>query len=188
MEGRDRRVMILGVVCVLVSVSLGAAFATGPFEPPDFLPSDYVADWTSGSNSRAEPGSNDQVIRFNVPEHNITTVTVRLTWTDDEIVSPLGRRDDTLSISVEGPSTLDLPSRTESGTSGELVLEFDIADVPLDTDVGNMGAYDDANATGEWKATVSVQASGLRDTGNDWTLTLSYTFYTGRMVENPEDA
>ena len=46
--------------------------------------------------------------------------------------------------------------------------------------------YMDESATGEWSVTVSVLAAGLRDTGNDWSVSFRYTYYSGRLVENPE--
>ncbi|NIP34284.1 MAG: hypothetical protein GWN18_05080, partial [Thermoplasmata archaeon] len=85
---------------------------------------------------------------------------------DDELLNPLGRRDDTLTLRVEGPA--GLVDDQVSGTSGDLQLVFDLADVPTDTDAANIGDYLDESGTGEWSLTVSVLAAGLRDTGNDW--------------------
>ena len=178
---------MLGIVVVVVSASVGAALATGPRAPSDIIPIDYVATWNDASNIRTEAGSNDQVVRFDIPEHNITYVMVRLSWEDDEIVSPFGMRADELTLRVEGPSTLDEEPQTVSGTTGELIVEFTNRVTPSDPDVENMDTYDDTNATGEWSVTVSVLAQGLRDTGNDWTVSFTYEYYTGRMIESPEE-
>ncbi len=185
MEGMDRRVVIVGVLCVLVSVSLGAAFALGPGGPLPSPMDEYVAEWYTQTGTESISGNNDQVLGIDVGEHNLTIVIVSLTWTDDEFFTPIGQRDDTLTIRVEGPSGVGVDDQV-SGTSGDLELRFDLADVPTDPEAGNIGDYLDETATGEWSVTVSVQAAGLRDTGNSWSISLSYTYYTGRLIDNPE--
>ena len=185
MQARDRRVAIIGVVCLLLSISLGAAFASGPLEAPGNLLPDFIVGWSTSTRTQSEQGLNDQVVTFDIREHNITSLTVRLTWTDDELVGPLGRRDDLLTLRVEGPSALDEPPEEVSGTTGELVLTFDLASVPTDDEAKNLGDYDFTNATGDWSITVSVSPRGLRDSGNDWTVTVSYAYYVGRLIQNP---
>jgi hypothetical protein len=187
MEDRDRKVVIVGVLVVLMCASLGTAFALGPPDLPPAPFDDYLATWVTESRPLTEGGVNDQTVSFDIPDLNVTSVTVRLTWTDDEFINPIGRRDDTLAIRVEGPADSGMEDQ-DSGTSGELVLQFDLVEVPSDDDPENMGLYLDEAGTGEWRVTVSVSPEGLRDTGNSWSVTLSYTFFTGRLVENPEVA
>jgi hypothetical protein len=186
MDQRDRLIAVLGVIVIISSAGVGAAFASGPPDDGDDDVGDLIIVWSTGSRSSIENGLNTQVFGVDVPEHNITSVTVRLSWTDDEIVSPLGQRDDTLTITVKGPSTLEEPPQTASGTSGELVLTYDLATIPVTTDPRDLEDHDYVNATGEWEITVSVAAAGLRDTGNDWAVTFSYEFYSGDLREAPE--
>lgn len=185
MEGQDRRVVLIGVLCVLVSVSLGTVFALGPLGPVGEPLDEYVADWYTQTGTVGRSGTNDQVVDLNVREANMTSLTVRLTWTDDELVSPLGRRDDQLTLRVVGPSGTGV-DETVSGTTGDLVLEFDLATVPTDREASHLGDYLDENATGQWSITVSVEARGFRDTGNDWSVSFAYTYYVGRLIDNPE--
>ncbi len=185
MEGRDRKVVMIGVLCVLVSVSLGTVFALGPIGPIGPPLDDYMADWYTQTGTSSRSGTNDQVVDFDVQEANVTTLTVRLTWTDDELFNPIGRRDDQLTLRVVGPPGTGV-DETVSGTAGDLALEFDLATVPTDTEAGNLGLYLDDSATGEWSVTVSVEARGLRDTGNDWSISFAYTYYMGRLIDNPE--
>jgi hypothetical protein len=185
MTPRDKRMAGIGVICLLISMSLGAAFAVGPLEPPGNLLPDFIADWYTDSSSWGVDGLNDQVVTLDVRAHNLSRVSVRLSWTDDEFVGPLGRRDDTLTLHVEGPSTLDVGSQEDSGTSGELVIVFDLETIPTDDDMEHFEDHDYTNATGDWSITVSVLAAGLRDSGNDWTVTFSYEFYVGRLIQNP---
>lgn len=185
MTPRDKRITGIGVICLLLSISLGAAFAVGPLETPGNLLPDYIADWYTGSGTRGEDGLNDQVVTMDIREHNLTRVTVRLSWTDDEFVGPLGRRDDTLTLHVEGPSTLDQGPQDISGTTGELLIVFDLETIPNDDDMEHFEDHDYTNATGDWSVTVSVLPAGLRDSGNDWTVTLSYEYYMGRLIQNP---
>lgn len=183
MEGKDRRVVMLGVIVVAFSVLLGSVFALGPMGPLPEPMDDFIADWAVQTRTSSQGGSDDQVVDFDVREHNLTRMTVRLTWTDDELVNPIGRRDDTLTLRVRSPSGED---DMVSGTTGELELTFDLASVPTDTDARNVEDYMDDEATGEWSVTVSVEPAGLRDTGNDWSVSISYTFYVGRLIDNPE--
>lgn len=176
---------MIGVLCVLISVSLGTVFAIGPLGPMGPPLDDYVADWYTESDTVGRSGTNDQVVEFDVREANVTSLTVRLTWTDDELVNPIGRRDDLLTLRVEGPPGVSV-DETVSGTSGELVLEFDLATVPTDREASRLGDYLDENATGRWSITVSVEARGLRDTGNDWSVSFAYSYYVGRLIDNPE--
>ena len=186
MTPRDKRMAGIGVICLLISLSLGAAFAVGPLEPPGNLLPDYIADWyTSVGSPLSAEGVNDLVVTMDIREHNLTQVTVRLSWTDDEFVGPFGQRDDNLILHVEGPSTLDVGSQEDSGTSGELLIVFDLETIPDDDDMEHFEDHDYTNATGEWSVTVSVQPAGLRDSGNDWTVTFSYEFYVGRLIQNP---
>lgn len=190
MTPRDQRVMLLGAVALLLSAGLGAAFSTGPRQPPDGGVPDMVADWSSTfSNTMSEYGQDSQIVSFDIVERNLTRLTVRLMWTDDEIVGPLGRRDDLLTLRVDGPSTLDVtPSQQTSGTGGDLVLEWDLADLPTDPDPDNFDDHAYDNATGTWEVRVSVEPRGLRDTGNDWTVSVSYTYYVGRLLEVPGES
>ena len=190
MTPRDQRVMLLGVVALVLSAGLGAAFSSGPRQPPDGSLPDLVADWSSTySNTLSEYRTDSQIVTFEISERNLTRLTVRLMWTDDEIVGPLGRRDDLLTLRVDGPPTLDVdPSQQISGTGGELVLEWDLADVPTDPDPEHFADHAYDNATGSWEVRVSVEPRGLRDTGNDWTVSVSYTYYVGRLLETPGES
>ena len=185
MEGRDRRVVMLGVITVIFCVLLGSVFALGPMGPLPSPLDDYVADWSTEIRTSSQSGTNDQVVDFDVLDNNLTSMIVTLTWSDDEFINPIGRRDDTLTLRVQGPSGVDAEGEV-SGTTGTLELQFDLADVPIDREAGNLADYLDENATGEWSVTVSVQPAGLRDTGNDWSVSIRYTFYTGRLIDNPE--
>jgi hypothetical protein len=185
MEGKDRRVLMMGLGAVLVSVLLGSAFALGPGGPLPNPLDDYVADWYTQTGTASDSGLNDQVVDFTIGEANVTSVVVRLTWTDDERVNPLGRRDDTLTMRVEGPPGSEAEDEV-TGTSGDLELRFTMAPVPTDDDAGNIGEYLDESGTGDWRVTVSVLPAGFRDTGNDWAVSMQYTYYAGRLIDNPE--
>jgi len=90
-----------------------------------------------------------------------------------------------LTLRVSGPDGASAEGEV-SGTSGNLELRFDLAQVPTDNEVGNLDDYLDESATGEWTMTISVAPAGLRDTGNDWSVSVRYTYYTGRLIDNPE--
>jgi hypothetical protein len=174
-----------GFVALVLSILLGTVLAVGPVGPLPSPMDDFITEWYTEIGGDSQAGLNDQVITFDVSDNNLTSVTVHLTWSDDELLNPIGRRDDTLTLRVEGPPGVDVDD-VVSGTSGDLELQFDLANVPTDPEAGNIGNYMDQNATGEWSITISVAPQGLRDTGNAWSVSISYTYYLGRLIDNPE--
>lgn len=174
----------LGVIVVVLSAGLGAALATGPAGDGGSGTGPLFPDWTMASSSTwSYDGENTEVLEVPITEHNLTRLMVTLTWTDDERVGPLGYRADDLTLLVEGPPALGADTQTQGSNQGTITIQFDLARLPDDDDPSNFEAYDYTNATGEWSITVTVEANGLRDNGNAWTLTLNYYYYVGRLLE-----
>jgi hypothetical protein len=187
MDQRDKTFAVLGVVAVIISAGPGIAFATGAIGQDDGGGIDYIAIWSiGGTQTDNQQGLNTDIVEFDVNEHNLTEVTVQLTWTDDELISPFGQRDDVLTMTVEGPPGLAMDPQTAAGSTGDVTISFPLATVPIAEDPDLFEEYDYLDATGTWSVTVSVQALGFRDTGNDWTVLFRYSYYEGRLVEAPE--
>ena len=189
MDRRDRLFALLGGIIIIMSAGAGLAFATGALDVDGDDDTQYIVEWFEmQAPTTSQPGTNTNVFDITLPEHNITQVSISLSWTDDELVSPFPRRDDLLTLRVEGPATLDDNVATETDTDGEITLTFDTIPVPVVTEPDRYEEWDDTNATGDWSITVTVDPRGLRDTGNDWTVVLSYSYYVGRLVEEPEES
>lgn len=187
MNARDRRFVALGMLALLMSTGLGAAFATGPDGDGGGGGGERYADWTlRQTRTVSAQGENGDTVDIDIPEHNLTSITVTLTWTDDELISVVGRRDDVLTLLVEPPSTLEEQPEARSGAASPLAVALDLAVVPTDDDARHLVDYDYTNATGRWRVSVTVDANGLRDQGNAWGLTVRYTFYVGRLLERQE--
>jgi hypothetical protein len=187
MDQRDKMFALLGVFLVVISAAGGLVFATGLVDQDGDDERVYVAEWSEvQGRMSSQPGTNSGGFDFTLSEHNITQVTVALMWVDDELVGPIGRRDDLLTLTVEGPPALEDGVATLADTDGEVTLNFDTMAVPTETDPDLIGDLDYTDATGDWSVTVSVEPRGLRDTGNDWTVVISYSYYVGRLVEAPE--
>jgi hypothetical protein len=179
----------LGLVAFLLSAGPGYALATGPGPPPPGGDADLYADWSmTQTRSRGIDGENGDVVDIDVPEHNVTSLTVTLTWTDDEIVNVGGFRADVLTLLVEPPSTLDQDVPLQSGTESPLSAHFDPTTVPTDDNPKNLKDHDFTNATGRWRVSVTVDANGIRDQGNAWSLMVTYTYYVGRLLPKPGGA
>ncbi len=188
MNPKDRMILVVGVAAVLLSAGLGTALATGPLSP-DGDGTVLVADWTEQpSVTLSFPDENTKVIEVEIDKHNITSLVATLTWTDDEIINIGGPRADVLTLLVEGPPGLGVTQPQQSGISGELQVTFALDPPPEDPDPDNFELYDRTNATGTWVITVTVDANGIRDTGNEWTLALRYSYYEGRLLEQAEEA
>jgi hypothetical protein len=172
MNPKDRMILMAGVVAILLSAGFGTALATGPIMDDDDGPA-LVADWSiNPSVTNTFDEENTQVLEVAIDEHNITSLVATLTWTDDEIVNIGGPRADVLTLMVEGPPGLGVTQPQQSGTSGELQVTFVLDPPPVDPDPDNFENYDRVNATGTWVISVTVDANGIRDTGNAWSLTL----------------
>jgi len=177
----------MGMLALLLSAGLGAALATGPDGDGGGGTGEQYADWSlRQTRTVSVQGENGETVDIDIPEHNLTSITFTLTWTDDEIISVIGRRDDVLSLLVEPPSTLEEQPEAQSGSVSPLAVALDLAVVPTDDDAKHLADYDYTNATGRWKVSVTVDANGVHDQGNAWGLTVRYTFYTGRLLERPE--
>ena len=189
MDQRDKMFTLLGVFVVILSAAGGLAFATGLLDQDGDADMVYVAEWSEiQGRMSSQPGTDSGVFEFTISDHNVTQVTVTLTWVDEELVGLTGRRDDQLTLTVDGPPALDDGVATLADTDGEVSLIFDTTPVPAVTDPDLMGDFDYTDATGDWSVTVSVEPRGFRDTGNDWTVVISYSYYVGRLVEAPEES
>ena len=188
MDSRDRTMASLGVVALLLSAGLGTALAVGGGGGEDGEGEVYADYSMIQTRTLTFNGRNGQVVDVDVREHNVTNLLAVLTWVDDEAISIIGRRDDVLTIAVAGPAQLGQEQQQAQGSAGSLRVNFTLAPVPSDPDPGHLKAHDYTTATGTWKATVTVEPRGIRDQGNDWGLSVRYSFYTGRVIPKPGGA
>jgi hypothetical protein len=153
----------------------------------------YQIDWEVRSpKTLTESGSNDATVNFDISQRNLTSVNIVITWTDDNIgPNPFGLRDDTISISVTAPG---LEGKSKSGTSGEESVSYTVNNAPASVQDVSSGDVDDNLEThmseagmGEWTVSVDVQPEGLTDTGNSWSLSVSYSWYEGVVSEMTEE-
>lgn len=187
MNPKDRMILMVGVVSILLSAGFGTALAVGP-QGGDDGGSVLVADWSRNpSVTDTFNEENTQVLEVAIDKHNVSSLVATLTWTDDEVVNIGGPRADVLTLMVEGPPGLGVTQPLQSGTSGELQVTFVLDPPPDDPDPDNFETYDRTNATGTWVISVTVDANGIRDSGNAWSLTLRYTYYEGRLLEQTEE-
>jgi hypothetical protein len=156
----------------------------------------YQIEWIEGGSSTlSESGSNDATVNFDISQMNLTSVEVKLTWTDDEPLGIVGALADTLSLTVTPPG---LEVKSESGTSGEETVtynDFESAPEPVeDVSSGDVAEHLETNQNedgmGQWSVVVHVDAVGVSrqgiDTGNDWTLEVTYSWYEGKVSEMAE--
>lgn len=190
MDSRDRMMASLGVIALVMSAGLGTALAVGIVGGGDEEGGVYADYSMVQTRTVTFNGHNGQAVDVDIPEHNITNLLAVLTWKDDEAISIIGRRADVLTIVVRGPVQLDQEQQQAQGADGTLRVNFTLADVPSDPDPdpGHLKAHDYTNATGTWKVTVTVEARGIRDQGNDWGLSVRYTYYVGRVIPRPGGA
>ncbi len=188
MDSRDRTMASMFVVALLLSAGLGTALAVGLTRGGEAEGGTYADYSLMQTRTLAFNGRNGQVVDVEVGEHNVTNLLAVLTWTDDEAIDILGRRADVLTISVAPPAQLGQEPQQAQGSAGSLRVNFTLAQVPSDPDPGHLKAHDYTNATGTWRLTVTVEPRGIRDQGNDWGLSVRYTFYEGRVLPRPGGA
>jgi hypothetical protein len=178
----------LGVVALLLSTGLGTALAVGGGAGGEEKGEVYADYSLLQTRTISQNGNNGQSLDVDVREHNVTNLLAVLTWTDDEAINIIGRRADVLTIVVKGPAQLDQEEQQAQGSAGSLRVNFTLASVPSDPDPGHLKANDYTNATGTWKVTVTVEPRGIRDQGNDWGLSVRYSYYVGRVIPKPGGA
>ncbi len=92
MDRRDRMFALLGGIIIIMSAGAGLAFATGALDVDGDDDTQYIVEWFEmPAPTTSQPGTNSNVFDITLPEHNITQVSISLSWTDDELVSPFPR-------------------------------------------------------------------------------------------------
>lgn len=129
---------------------------------------------------------------FAINQTNITTVTVRLTWTDNYRFS--GQSPATVSVKSAGPG-VPMQEKSSGDGRGGVTLDFSIQSPPNDTIVEASGEKEATakaskgvnftKATGAWNLTVSVKRdykSPVHGTGSvSWTASVTYQAFSAAV-------
>ncbi|MAH17972.1 MAG: hypothetical protein CL960_05740 [Euryarchaeota archaeon] len=130
--------------------------------------------------------------------YNVTSVTLRLEWSEDEAADALGLFPD--DFELRGNSAWGA-RETARSTSGDLSVNFTVLDsIPAAREIEGESGADvyaqllaggdfSAKGRGDWTLAVTCHNApsvGLildLDGGNDWVLTLQYSYYFATVVE-----
>ena len=130
--------------------------------------------------------------------YNVTSVTLRLEWSEDEDADLAGLFPD--DFELRGNSALDA-RETARSTSGDLSVNFTVLDsIPVARELEGESGADiyaqllaggdfSAKGRGDWTLAVtchnapSIGVVFDLDDGNDWVLTLQYSYYFATVVE-----
>jgi len=140
------------------------------------------------SDSSSE--NSDKTEAFTLSQENIFKITFTLTWTDEADASARHTNSpDEFGLAVAGPNGQSDEASMQSntgGNEGRVELSFDVTHEKAD----------DGNGTGDWEYTIKcgdcgnqepiISFLGLRersDTGNSWTLKISYEFHQMKAGE-----
>ncbi len=123
----------------------------------------------------------EQHVNVSVEKKTVAEITFTLTWKDEPDQTPLVNQPDEFAINVTTPwgESNETPmTQNQHGKEGKVSLKFKApGDYP---DTGGGGYYDVivkmGNAGDQLSPTPGVQV-GERDDGNDWTLTVTYTYW-----------
>lgn len=125
--------------------------------------------------------NSEQHVNVSVEKKTVAEITFTLTWKDEPDRSPLVNEPDEFSINVTTPwgESNETPmTQNKHGEEGKVSLKFKAPGVYPDT--GGSGYYDVivkmGDAGDQLSPTPFVQA-GERDDGNDWTLTVTYSYW-----------
>ena len=196
MASDDKKVLLLGIIIFSIAIvgslifgeniELHSVLQENPF---DLSNMDQRESEPIVIRERADEGS-ETTYQTLVDEANVMAISFMLTWSDEADADIRHTNEpDSFTIKVESPD--GSYSGEEKGTNaqgGEGKIElsmtlFDESNPPRE--------YPFLNGTGEWKITVSIVAGdqepvlpslfGMRtfsDTGNDFTLEITYEYYT----------
>lgn len=156
-----------------------------------------AADWAGWTLEESSMGATNGYLlegesftmeQSNISAENVNTVTVTLTWTDEEDLQPYNLRTyenqpDGFSLSIKDPTGKSWNAKTVYNTHGsegvnEVPIEFNATVVPF------------LNGTGDWEISVNMVEAGMfatdqgpgaigyTDEGNDFMLEVVYSYYT----------
>ncbi len=132
----------------------------------------------------------EQVMNISVDEAAIIKITFTLTWDDEQATTGFENYPDSFQLNVTTPwgasNQTDMEENDGNG-HGEISLEFEAPGEYPDTQ--SAGDYDTIVRMGEagdqWPIIIGP-SGGFNDSGNDWTLTITYTYWGEAATPAPE--
>ncbi len=196
MASDDKKVLLLGIIIFLIAIVGSLIFGENierysvlEEQPFDFSNLDRRESEPMVINERVDEGR-ESTYQSIVDEANVMAISFILTWSDEADADIRHTNEpDTFSIMVESPDGSYTDESKEKNAYGGvgiaqcLITLFDMANPPTE--------FPFLNGTGEWNIIISVDAGdhepiipslfGIRtfeDTGNEFTLEISYEYYT----------
>lgn len=198
MNANDRKIVGIGILVVSIAI-IGSIAGSTPYVPPESIPItkyklsiEYVSSTATITDSTTEGQSTTNSVEITI--FNITKVVFEFSYTDDYPGIFTGDNDE-FEITVTTPNN-ETKTATVSQGSTTATIEFDFPIPPSDILNMSFDSLKDAeakasqylNTTGTGMYMVEVKATncpGRRlisgifdlDTGNDWTIKVSYDAY-----------
>lgn len=196
MDKRDKIVVAAGVVIVIIAL-IGVVYQEGDVSSAETMEKQYAFNVNWDKKTVTLPGEGHvstggtSTENFSISHRGLGTVTVTLDWSDDRATGFIipWNWSDMLSLQVSAPSGVSFSgSSSASGYSGPQTVMATIGDKPesVQLNASNMSAaeeivedrYMSSTGTGDWTATVGIETKPfLLDRGNEYTVTLEYTYY-----------
>lgn len=196
MDKRDKIVVAAGVVIVIIAL-IGVVYQEEDVSSAETMEKQYAFNVNWDKKTVTLPGEGQvstggtSTENFSISHRGLGTVTVTLDWSDDWATGFIipWNWSDMLSLQVSAPSGVSFSgSSSASGYSGPQTVMATIGDKPesVQLNASNMSAaeemvedrYMSSTGTGDWTATVGIDTKPfLLDRGNEYTVTLEYTYY-----------
>lgn len=197
MDKRDKIVVAAGVIIVIIAL-IGVMYHQEDVSSAEKTEKQFAfnVNWDKkivtlpGEGQVSKGGTSSE--NFSISKRGLGSVTVTLEWTDDWDASGIilpWNWSDMLSLQVSAPSGVRFSgSSSASGYSSPLTVTAAIGDKPnsLMLNASNMSEAESivedqhmsSTGTGDWTATIGIETKPfLLDRGNDYTVTLEYTYY-----------
>ncbi|MGQ9583248.1 MAG: hypothetical protein ACUVV6_07020 [Thermoplasmatota archaeon] len=187
LERNDRRMLFLGLGVAVVALALaGAAGGPGPgggevpFPPPSLVTVSAPPFTGTGEES------SETTFNLTIEETNLVELRATLTWQDEAASRPgLTNEPDALSLTVSSPEG-ESKSASDTSSSGSVTVTF-----TYNVTEASAARNQSKRGTGGWNFVVEVGSCGdqeplipdplglrtVADTGNAFTLTVSYSHY-----------
>lgn len=209
---RNDKIVILIAAAIVVIAGIGIFTWSGgaPDEDSYTIIQEYkvTVGWkentaTFSSEDTTADGETTEVTK-EIDEGNLMSVMFNLSWTDDK-AGLFGLKADTLKLEVT-PPTGSSKSDEKEAAEGSIPLTFDVSSMPapetwtvkaeskeeareMALQLARENATDEK--TGSWKAAVTVNVGRFItkgfDSGNDWTLKGSYSYYEPTIKDVKEE-
>jgi hypothetical protein len=195
MDKRDKMVIFVGIFILIIAL-IGVMYEEKEYTEAreEEKKIKYAVTWEEDTGGFKEAGTamRGEATTITVPitQEGLMHVEFTLEWSDTLSTGILipWNWSDMLEIAVDAPGTSEFSSNPVGGYTSPLILTATLGEKPGEMRVNAtnetelhsiISSYITTDGVGDWNADITIQPKPfIFDRGNDFTLTVTYTYYT----------